>query len=301
MKKQLDNARQKISELESKGKDATKLLNNTSGADKRINDLELQLSKMRQQNDILQKRIKDEADKKSKLEKDLEKEQQKLKDLENKSDQQQKILKKKTEDLVTAQRRLRSGSATGLNHPNGTNSPDEHAANKHWVEQEMEKIVQEKRHVEMFREEIKKLKELFLKKEILLKEKEELHMKKLRSSQNTKDNLSQIDQRLETVNRQIQDNSTGIFSSSATSVKELEETHSSLMRQRKQLDDRLSKGGALTSNEERRIIEIDEAIEALEIAIDYENDSINEQQNKLKDSVVLNGKDNSEVNSLFAL
>ena len=86
---------------------SVKLLNTNQNTDKKVAELELALSKLKQQNDSLTKKIKDDTDKKLKLEKDFEKEQQKLKDLEMRTDQQQRILKKKSEDLVTAQRRLR--------------------------------------------------------------------------------------------------------------------------------------------------------------------------------------------------
>lgn len=123
---------------------------------------------MKQQNESLQKRIKEDADKKIKLEKELEKEQQKLKDLEVKNDQQQKILKKKTEDLMQAQRRLRSGSTAGLNtaDDNMPISSPSFTNNKHWVEQEMEKIVQEKKQMELFKDELEKREELVRKKNI---------------------------------------------------------------------------------------------------------------------------------------
>jgi len=277
LRKKLEMAQQKINELESRQKDTVKILNTTSNTDKKVTDLELALGKIKQQNDMLQKKIKEDNERKLKLEKDYEKEQQKLKEMELRAEQQQKILKKKTEDLANAQRRLRSASSAG--------NVDE---NKHWVEQEMERIVQEKREMEVFKEELVKREELVKKKELLLKEKNELQLRKLRSSQMTKESIALIDQKLESLDKQKQIGSNSIY-------KDLEETHSHLVKQRKELEERLSQGVALGSQEERRLIEIDEAIEALEIAIDYENDSILDQQNKLKDSILLkNASDDSE-------
>lgn len=277
LRKKLELAQQKINELESRQKDTVKILNTTSNTDKKVTDLELALGKIKQQNDMLQKKIKEDNERKLKLEKDFEKEQQKLKEMELRAEQQQKILKKKTEDLANAQRRLRSASSAG--------TVDE---NKHWVEQEMERIVQEKREMEVFKEELVKREELVKKKELLLKEKNELQLRKLRSSQMTKESIALIDQKLESLDKQKQISSNNIY-------KDLEETHSQLVKQRKELDERLSQGVALNSQEERRLIEIEEAIEALEIAIEYENDSILDQQNKLKDSILLkNASDDSE-------
>lgn len=131
-----------MTDLESKQKDTAKHLNTTLNSDKRIADLELALSKMRQQQELLQKRVKEETDKKIKVEKDLDREQQRLKELEIRSDQQTKLLKKKTEDLLVTQRRLRSTSSNALNGHN-TNS-DESIGVKHCLDGEFEKILQDR-------------------------------------------------------------------------------------------------------------------------------------------------------------
>ena len=138
--------------MEANKKDTAKHLNTTMNSDKRINELELALSKMRQQQELLQKKIKDEVDRKIKLEKDLDKEQQRLKELELASEQQKKLLKKKSEDLIAAQRRLRSNSAsTGLNqlgNGSGGGSPSEEnlvsAAGRQCLDAEIDKVLQEK-------------------------------------------------------------------------------------------------------------------------------------------------------------
>jgi len=138
----------KVADLEAKHKDTAKHLNTTLNADKRIADLELALSKLRQQNELLQKKIREESDKKIKAEKDLDSGQQRLKDLELKSEQQTKLLKKKTEDLLVVQRRLRSNSSNGLNNINGLNghgtSSDENMAGRNLLEVELERLWQDK-------------------------------------------------------------------------------------------------------------------------------------------------------------
>lgn len=206
------------------------------------------------------------------MEKDFEKEQQKLKDLEMRTDQQQRILKKKSEDLVTAQRRLRSGSASGGG-GGGNTDVENNNVNKHWIEQEMEKIINEKRQMELVRDELQKREELVKKKELLIREKNDLELKKLRSSQMVRESLALVDQNIESVTKQMVNNK--------THVKELLETQSNLVKQRRVLEERLAQGGILSSIEERRLIEIEEAIEALECAIDYEKDSISGIQSKM--------------------
>lgn len=241
LKKKLEHAQNRIMELEAN--------RNKANLEKKLSDMEIAFGKLKQQNDLLQKRIKDDTDKKLRLEKDYEKEQQRLKELETKSEKQQQILKKKTEDLAQAQRRLRSASQSSA-------APAD-TEQKHWVEQEMEKILHEKRQVELFKEELIKREELIKKKECLIKEKDRLEDKK---------------------------------------SKNLQESHLSLIKQRKYLDEKLNNGTELTAQEERRLIEIDEAIEAIEIAIEYENDSIREKQIKLKDSVYFDNTNQVEKN-----
>jgi hypothetical protein len=267
-KKKLDAAQQKIAELETKQKETIKLLNVTANSDKRIGELELALSKMKQQQEVLQRKIKEENDKKTKIEKDLEKEQQRIKDLQSRNDQQQKILKKKTEDLAVAQRKLRSGSSSGFT---------DDLQSRHWIEQEIEKIVQEKKQIEIVKDELKKREDLCKKKELLVQEKNELQMKKLRSSQTVRESLVAINQKLSDVDRQLKDTS-----SIVNNKENLQSTHMSLIQQRKQLDERLTNGCILSTSDERRLIEIEEAIEAVEMAIQFENDAISEHETKLK-------------------
>ena len=257
----------KITELESRQKDTMRLMSATSNSDKKLGDMELQMGKLRQQVESLTKRLKEEGEKKLKIEKDLERDQQRVKELEIFKEKQQQILKKKTEDLLSAQRRLRSNSNAGL-HEEAAAAAAATSASKHWVEQEMEKIISEKRQMEQIREELSKREDLVKKKELLLREKNELQVKMLRASEQT----------------------------SVVDKTSMEETHLNLVKQRKQIDEKLNKGDVLSPVEERRLIEIDEAIEALEIAIEYENDHIKERQTSLKGSLLLDA--NSPTNEV---
>lgn len=129
----------------------------------------------------------------------------------------------------------------------------------------MEKVLAEKQQMEQLREELAKREELLHKKELLMHEKNHLEVKKLRASQNINNN-------------------------------NLEETHSQLVKQRKQLDEKLSNGALLSPAEEKRLMAISEAIETLEIAIEYENESIRDQENRMRESVVFKAQDSSQVN-----
>jgi kinesin family member 7 len=282
----LDAANLKVAEMESKQKDLIAKYQHTSAhviSEKRINELELALAKAKQQHDHLQRKIKEESEKRIRNDKDSATEQQKLKDLELKNEQQQKLLKKKTEDLLAAQRRLRSAGGNGST--TNLHQTEENAINKHWIEQEMEKIVKEKRQIEQFKEELKTREDLMKKKELLSKEKSALQLKKQQQQQ--------------PISRRESLGTEAILP--RVDIKELEDTKTNYVKQKKQLGERISSGIGSNAADERRLIEIDEAIEALEIAIEYENESINDQQMKLKDSIFLNKNIESSSNEVIIL
>ena len=76
--------------------------------EKKVQELEVHIDRMRNQQDQLHKKLKEEADRKIKMERDMQKQQQKIKELEDHTSQQQKVLKRKTEEVAAAQRRLRN-------------------------------------------------------------------------------------------------------------------------------------------------------------------------------------------------
>ena len=112
---------------------------------------------MKQQYETAQKRIREEIELKNKFEQDVIREQQRIQELTLQTEQQQKILKLKTEGLVAAQRKLR-----GLN----TN-----------FDVDMEKIITERKELEMLKDDIEKREELIAKRELLSNEKKQLENK----------------------------------------------------------------------------------------------------------------------------
>jgi hypothetical protein len=115
---------------------------------------------MKQQYETAQKRIREEMELKNKFEQDLIREQQRIQDLTIQNEQQQKILKLKTEGLVAAQRKLRGASTTTTN-----------------FDTEMEKLIAERKELEILKNDIEKREELIQKRELLWKEKTELENK----------------------------------------------------------------------------------------------------------------------------
>lgn len=59
-----------------------------------------------------------------------------------------------------------------------------------------------------------------------------------------------------------------------------------LLKQKRLFTDRLEQQDAvLTPTEERRLIEIDEAIEAIDLAIDYQNNIIHKREHDVQQSI----------------
>ncbi len=127
----------------------------------RIVDLQSALFRMKQQYETAQKRIREESELKNKFEQDLIREQQRIQELTIQNDQQQKILKLKTEGLVAAQRKLRGAS-------NGTTIN---------FDIEMEKLINERKELDILKNDIKKREELIQKRELLFNEKTEIENK----------------------------------------------------------------------------------------------------------------------------
>ena len=81
--------------------------------EKKVSELEVQIDRMRNQQEQLQKKLKEEADRKIKMERDMQKQLQRIKEMEEQMSQQQKVLKRKTEEVVAAHRKLRSVGKQG--------------------------------------------------------------------------------------------------------------------------------------------------------------------------------------------
>jgi len=135
-------------------------------------------------------------------------------------------------------------------------------------------VLQEKKHIEIIKEELSKREDLCRKKEALLQEKNELQIKQLRSSQVIQENLSSCAQKIDTLEKQIM---------SGNNKDAIQKSQGELTAQRRKLDERLSQGYVLSNAEERRLIEIEEAVDAL----DYENESIKSQEARLRKSELL--------------
>ncbi|CAF1162754.1 unnamed protein product [Adineta ricciae] len=252
-RKKCELAKARIESLQQKEKHYRELMIKLTGnTEKRIVDLQAALFRMKQQYETAQKRIREESELKNKFEQELIREQQRIQELQIQNEQQQKILKLKTEGLVAAQRKLRGASNGNISDRTTTFDVD------------MEKLIAERKELEALRDDIQKREELIQKKEILLQEKTELEAKKIRASQIVNKNLKNVDKQ-QTDRRVIREQ---------------------LLEQKRLYTERLEEqNGVLSPTEERRLIEIGEAIEAVNLAIDYQNNMILKRERDVEQSV----------------
>ncbi|KAI8506347.1 Kinesin-like protein kif27 [Branchiostoma belcheri] len=296
-RKKMEAAKSRVQALAKKQREKEKVATLHGQNDKRIHDLELSIRDMKQQHDNLQKKLKAEADGKTKLERELQRDQQRIKDLEIQNQQQQKILKRKTEEVAAAKKRLRQGSAGTLGHTAELEQQklDEQ---RRWLDEEMEKVLERRRGVEMLEGELQKREEILAKKEAMIAERSQLEMKKLRSSQVITKDLTTLSSRLEEVDRKLEERTSALSTGETDErqrvrdeVRTLRQGRDKISRQRDALDSKLAQGNVLDPKEERRLIELDEAIEALDAAIEYKNDLIASRRQELRRSELTHSED----------
>ncbi|XP_077862276.1 kinesin-like protein KIF27 [Saccoglossus kowalevskii] len=302
-KKKVDAAKSKIKLLEKRQNDTEKIFKMQAHSEKKVSDLEHNIEKMRQQQELLQRRLREEAERKTKLEREMQRDQQRMKELEIRNEQQQKILKRKTEEVAAAQRKLRQGSAQMV-------GEDQHKLDEQrkWLDNEVERVLERKRKIEEFEEELIKREEIIKKKESILKEKSELEIKKLRSSQVLSKDILGLANKINIVEKKIEDKSIELRQSMdvqkdqlATDVMELEKDRDRLCKQRLVLDEKLHEGSLLSPTEERRLIELDEAIEAVDAAIEFKNDTLQSQEDELRRSDYLTQNEDNLMGKLNSL
>nr|XP_054757524.1 kinesin-like protein kif7 [Lytechinus pictus] len=280
--KKMEKAHSKVKELMKKQQESERVLKLQTQREKKIEDLEINVGRMKQHQELLQARLREEGERKLKLERDLQRDQQRIKELEIKNEQQQKILKRKTEEVAAAQRKLRVGSGHTADH-------DKIEEQRKWLDTEVEKVLQRKKKMKELEEELKKREMNLAKKELMLRERGELEMKKLRSSQSISRDMTGLASQLQSVEKEIEEKSNTLRVSLdaqkpviGKEMQGLKAERERLLQQRIQLDGKLQDGTLLSATEERRLIELDEGVEALEAAIEYKNDIISTKKKELR-------------------
>ncbi|XP_069481965.1 kinesin-like protein KIF27 [Ambystoma mexicanum] len=284
-RKKMDAAKLKVQMLHKKQQDTKKLTSLSTQNEKRVTELEQNVDHMRQQQAQLQKKLREEAEKKRKLESEIQRDQQQIKELQLKNEQQQKILKLKTEEIASIRKKK-----------NTIGTPDQFQKleeQKKWLDEEVEKVLQQRHALVELEEDLKKREAILSKKEALQLEKSHLEIKKLRSSQALNKDILKLSTRLSVVEKELDDKSTQSQDRTTEQQKisevmqSLQKERDHLLKRRDSIDEKLKNGRVLSPEEEHVLFQLEEGIEALEAAIDYKNENIQSRQEYVKDSTQL--------------
>uniref|UniRef100_A0A672QWG9 Kinesin motor domain-containing protein n=1 Tax=Sinocyclocheilus grahami TaxID=75366 RepID=A0A672QWG9_SINGR len=281
-------AQSKVQVLKQKQRDTVQLASLSVQSERRVQELERNVQNMKQQQDLLQRRLREESQQKRRLESEMQKGKHRVKELEIKNEQQQKILRIKTEEIAAFQRQRRSGSNGSVVSLEEQQKIEEQ---KRWLDEEMEKVLEQRRGLEDLEGELTRREEILAKKEALLLERSGLESKKLRSSEALSKDLLTLSSRIESLERELTERNGLLRSSSAQDSQQIRQEISNLrqekellLKQRVELDDKLRQGSLLSPEEERTLFQLDEAIEALDAAIEYKNEAITQRQRQLRAS-----------------
>ncbi|KAJ8340294.1 hypothetical protein SKAU_G00349270 [Synaphobranchus kaupii] len=281
-------AQSKVQVLKQKQRDTAQLASLSAQSERRVLELERNVQSMRHQQELLQRRLRQESQQKRRLESEMQRGKHRVKELEMKNEQQQKILRIKTEEIAAFQRKRRSGSNGSVVSLEEQQKIEEQ---KRWLDEEMERVLGQRRGLEGLEGELTKREEILAKKEALLQERSGLESKRLRSSQALNKDLVVLSGRIESLERELSERNGQLRSSSAQDsqqirqeISNLRQEKDQLLKQRAELDDKLRQGSLLSPEEERTLFQLDEAIEALDAAIEYKNEAITQRQRQLRAS-----------------
>ncbi|KFO99445.1 Kinesin-like KIF7, partial [Calypte anna] len=297
-KRKLQEYRTRVAAAQSKAqvlckkKQATeRLVSLSAQSEKRVQELERNIQVMRRQQGQLQRRLREESEQKRRLEVEVNKQQHQVKELELKHEQHQKILRIKTEEIAAFQRKRRSGSNGSVISLEQQQKIEEQ---KKWLDMEMDKVLEQRRALDELEDELRKREAIVAKKEALLQEKNGLESKRLRSSQALTDDIVRVSSRLEHLEKELTEKNGQLRHGSAhdqqrirQEINNLRQEKDQLLKQRLELDNKLRQGTLLSPEEERILFQLDEAIEALDAAIEYKNESITCRQRVLRASASL--------------
>ncbi|XP_025215298.1 kinesin-like protein KIF27 isoform X6 [Theropithecus gelada] len=175
-RKKMDAAKLRVQVLQKKQQDSKKLASLSIQNEKRANELEQSVDHMKYQKIQLQRKLREENEKRKQLDAVIKRDQQKIKELQLKTGQEEG-LKPKAEDLDTCNLKRRKGSF------GSTDQLQKLDEQKKWLDEEVEKVLNQRQELEELEEDLKKREAIVFKKEALLQEKSHLENKKLRSSQ----------------------------------------------------------------------------------------------------------------------
>ncbi|KAK5871100.1 hypothetical protein PBY51_004000 [Eleginops maclovinus] len=149
-----------------------------------------------------------------------------------------------------------------------------------WLEEEEERVLHKRAELQELEEELKRREEVLLRREACLQKKNKLEIKRLRSSQALSQDLLGVSVRLESLEEQL-GSSSSVRQTGGVTMEELEKERDTLKKRRDALDGKVKHSRVLTVEEQHSLLQLEEAIEALDAALEFNNHSIQDKQKKL--------------------
>ncbi|XP_035022645.2 kinesin-like protein KIF27 [Hippoglossus stenolepis] len=149
-----------------------------------------------------------------------------------------------------------------------------------WLEQHEELVLQEQAELQELQEELRSREEVVQRRETCLQQKKHLEVKKLHTSKALSQNLLRVSVQLESVEENLRSSSNTRRTTGVT-TEELEKERERLRKRKDALEAQLTENGGLTVTENHSLFQLEEAIEALDAALEFKNDFIRDIQKKL--------------------
>ncbi|XP_029916643.1 kinesin-like protein KIF27 isoform X2 [Myripristis murdjan] len=152
--------------------------------------------------------------------------------------------------------------------------------NTTWLEVEEEQALQKRQELQELEEELRTKEEVLQRREACLQQRNSLRIKKLRSSQALNQDLLHVSVRLQSVEEELVSSNRAGRGGGIT-TEDLEKEREALREKRDALDAQLKDNRVLTAQEEYSMLQLEEAIEVLDAALEFKNRSIQDKQKQL--------------------
>ncbi|XP_065844759.1 kinesin-like protein KIF27 [Oscarella lobularis] len=274
-KKKLLSMQQKLAELQKKQKTSGAVAGFQKDSEKRLKEVEASLSRKKDEQEILKRKLKQTADSKSKMEQELVTYQQQVKDLRTKTEQQKKLLRRKTEEVAVASRKLRQRKPAEETEEIQT-LKSKLLVQQQWLDNEVERVLGERETVAAVERDLAERERIVKEREDVLAEMSALEMKKLRSSQILSKDLLRVSVQLGSVEEKMKkaEKDSGLSAETVgKALQGLKKQRDELVARQKLLE-KESETAETDSVEEQRLMELEEAIETLDAAIEFKNQEI---------------------------
>ena len=280
-----------ISRYETRLGDMAKLLDLTGRSPRKVSELERSLSAMKEQQKLLKDQLRQESERKKKLQGELEHDHLRIVELERQLHE-----KGRSRGDPRNKNPLRSASALDDRVEPATELGDSQAESERehkwrWLVAEEERLLELRNHIQCQTEELQRRQTMLDKRERALLSRSQnddgVHPPKmsdplietvdpLPSSAGDLVKYPAAVANAENAPEKLQDKE-----SVRKEIRNLRHTRDALVVQRQELDERQHRGRELSALEEHRLLELDEAIEAVDAAIEYKNEVICSRKHEL--------------------